>query len=196
MSVVWGTSTVELTPNLRLYFFSLPANHTIQYLFQPDLLEFFDTLAMRLFACLGISNELSPGQLSPSPLEDQLLHQTPSSCLNSAPAADISKMTPCEGALTLDSVVLSHGVPVLAENDQLWGKYSVKYWVKARVSEVMGVQAAANGRPALDKDQLLSLAEEVMSRIDVMNNAVRGSEHLVHKYVMKYVCKVAFKPPT
>jgi hypothetical protein len=94
--------------------------------------------------------------------------------------------------MNTDAVGGCDQVPRSLEVDNLWEKYALKYWVKARVTEIL----APTKRPDLEKDQLMSLVDEVMCKMDLSSGSLRGREQLVHKYVMKYVCKAVFSSPT
>ncbi len=135
---------------------------------------------------------LTPLQLSPGPLEKQLPLLAPDSCLNLATAAISSQLHNHDGELNLDAVGGYNHVPRSLEVDNLREKYSLKYWVKARVTEIL----APTRRHDLEKDQLLSLVDEVLCKMDLRSSSLRGREQLLHKYVMKYVCKAVFSSPT
>ncbi len=135
----------------------------------------------------------TPQQLSPGTPEKQLPLLAPDSCLNLATAAAISsQLHHHDGELNLDAVGGCDQVPRSLEVDNFLEKYTLKYWVKARVTEML----APTKRPDLEKDQLMSLVDEVMSKMDLSSGALRGREQLLHKYVMKYVCKAVFSSPT
>jgi len=135
----------------------------------------------------------SSRQLSPGLPEKQLPLLAPDSCLNLATAAAISSQ------LHHDDSEVNHGavggydqVPRSLEADTLWEKYALKYWVKARVTEIL----APSKRHDMEEDQLMSLVDEVMSKMDLSSGSLHGREQLLHKYVMKYVCKAIFSSPT
>jgi hypothetical protein len=134
----------------------------------------------------------SPQQLSPGPLEKQLPLLAPDSCLNLATAAGSSQLHHDDSEVNLDAVGGCDQVPRSLEVDYLREKYALKYWVKARVTKIL----APTKRPDLEKDQLLSLVDEVMCKMDLSSGALRGRDQLLHKYVMKYVCKAVFSSPT
>jgi hypothetical protein len=134
----------------------------------------------------------SPQQLSPGPLEKQLPLLAPDSCLNLATAAGSSQLHHHDVAVNPDAVGGSDQVPCSLGVDILWEKYALKYWVKAQVTEML----APTKRHDLEKDQLMSLVDEVMCKMDRSSGSLRGREQLVHKYVMKYVCKAVFSSPT
>jgi hypothetical protein len=135
---------------------------------------------------------LTPQQLSPGPLEKQLPFLAPDSCLNLATAAGSSQLHHNYGELNPSAVGGNDQVPRSLEADTLWEKYALKYWVKARVTEML----APAKRHDLEKDQLMILVDEVMSKMDLSRGSLRGSEQLVYKYVMKYVCKAVFSSLT
>jgi hypothetical protein len=124
-------------------------------------------------------------QLSPGPPEKQLPHIVHDSCLNSATAAGSSQLHH-NYVGGCDQVLRS------LEADTLWEKYTLKYWVKARVTEIL----APTKRHDLEKDQLMTLVDEVMSKMDLRSGSLLGREQLVQKYVIKYVCKAVFSSPT
>ncbi len=137
---------------------------------------------------------LTPRQLSPGPPEKQLPLLAPDSCLNLATAAGSSQLHHLDGEVNLDAVGGCDQVPRLLEVDNFLEKYALKYWVKARVTEML----APTKCPGLEKDQLMSLVDEVMSKMDPfpVPGSLRGGEQLLYKYVMKYVCKAVFSSPT
>ncbi len=135
---------------------------------------------------------LTPQQLSPGPPEKQLPLLAPDSCLNLATAAGSSQLHHDDGEVNHGAVGGCDQVPRSQEADTLWEKYTLKYWVKARVTEIL----APTKRHDLEKDQLMSLVEEVMCKMDLSSCALRGREQLLHKYVLKYVCKAVFSSPT
>jgi hypothetical protein len=111
-----------------------------------------------------------------------------------ATAAGSSQLHHNYDELNLDAVGGYDQIPRSLEVDYLREKYALKYWVKARVTEML----APTKRPDLEKDQLMRLVDEVMSKMDPfpVPGSLRGGEQLLHKYVMKYVCKAVFSSPT
>jgi hypothetical protein len=123
--------------------------------------------------CDGIQNL----QLPIRQLETQQTHLTADSCSEVAPSCS--------------DLCVAFSDPQLLDEYRI--KYSVKYWVKNRVAEVVGPGQRWAPLETLNRDQLKSTAVEVMRKMDLQADIARGNERLVWQYVVKYVYKAASK---